>query len=84
MIPYEKPGMRVSRAGSAASPGSFHGRVMRPSPLVSITVGHHPCDARSSPVSSNCCVSSQPTTFGSPLNQRVSLPSSANCRWCVP
>ena len=80
MMPYANPTVRVSRRGSTGSPGSFHGLVIAPSPLVSMTIGHHPWEARSSPVSSNTCVSSHPTTFESPLNQSVSLASSPNWR----
>ena len=81
--------MRVSSAGScsATAPpraGSFHGLVTTPSPLVSSTVGHQPCDACSSPVSSYIFVSSQPMTCPPPLKYSVSLSSSANCRWWVP
>ena len=56
MMPYPKPVVRVSSAGSiSTSPrrfGSFHGLVITPSPLVSMTVGHQPCDAISSPLRS--------------------------------
>ena len=52
MMPYANPSSRVSRAASIASPGSFQGLVMAPSPLVSMTVGHHPWAACSSPVRS--------------------------------
>ena len=79
--------MRVSSAGSiSTSPcafGSFHGLVMRPSPFVSITVGHQPWAACSSPVWSYSRVFSQPTASVEPLSQSVSSSSSANCRWCV-
>ena len=65
--------MRVSRTGSiSTSPlkfGSFHGFVIRPSPLVSITVGHQPCDACSSPVSSYSRVFNQPIASVEPLSQ---------------
>src|SRR5437773_11059855 len=37
--------------------------VIFPSPLVSSTAGHHPCDAAASPVLSNAAVSSQPTAL---------------------
>src|SRR3954469_16942699 len=43
----------------------------------------HPCDATSSPVSSNILVSSQPTTGPPPLVHSVLFASSANMRWRV-
>ncbi|PYR39061.1 MAG: hypothetical protein DMF90_01165 [Acidobacteria bacterium] len=70
--------IRVSFAGSTGAPGSFHGRVILPSPFVSRTVGHQPCEARSSPPWSNFFVFNQPMTLVSPLNQSVS--SLPNCR----
>jgi hypothetical protein len=69
-------GTRVSRAGSkvagfAVAPrpvaGSFQGLVILPSPLVSITAGHQPCDACSSLVASYFLVSIHPNASRSPL-----------------
>ena len=62
----------MSSAGSKVASwsrraGSFHGRVILPSPLVSMTVGHQPWEARSSPVSSYIFTSSQPMTSPPPL-----------------
>jgi hypothetical protein len=57
-----------------------------PLPLVSMTIGVQPCEAASSPVSSNFLVSSQPSTplAGPPAESHsVLLASSANTRWCV-
>src|SRR4029079_10816728 len=54
-----------------------------PLPFASSTRAVHPCDASSSPVSSNFFVSSQPTTGPPPLVHSVRCASSANMRWCV-
>ena len=77
--------MRLSFAGSSGWFGSTWSS-RRPLPLVSITIGVQPCEAASSPVSSNFFVSSQPITPdpGPPaLVHSVLLASSANIRWCV-
>ena len=72
--------MRVSLVGSTSPSGSFHGVAINPSPLVSSTVGHQPCDARWSPVSSYIFVFSLPTTSVEPLSHSVPLALSANWR----
>ena len=43
MTPYAKPVSCVSRLGSLGPRPEFQGLVIRPSPLVSMTVGHQPC-----------------------------------------
>ena len=58
--------MRWSFVGSIGWSGSVHS-VIVPSPFVSSTAGHQPCDACSSPVSSNVRVLIHPTTLFIPL-----------------
>ncbi len=68
-------------ARSAGSPGTFHGFVILPSPLVSTTCGHQPCAACSSPVRSYSRVLTQPTIGpSSSLKYTVWLASLSNCR----
>src|SRR5881397_1282504 len=69
--------MRWSFLGSTASFGSVHS-VILPSPFVSSTAGHHPCDAAASWVLSNVAVSTQPMALFWP---KTSESFSSNLLW---
>src|SRR5208282_2287283 len=79
--------MRLSFAGSSGSFGSTYASRL-PLPLVSTTIGVHPCDFAESPVSKNVFIFTQPTTPllapGPPCeNHKVWSSSFAKKRWCV-
>src|SRR5712691_781971 len=83
-IAYMPNGMRVSFAGSAGLPGSFHSAVRLPVPTVSTISGVQPCDLAASCVCQYSLVLIQPTTATSPcvllLSHSVLLASSAKFR----
>ena len=61
-----------------ADSGSVHPVEILPSPLVSTTPGHHPCEAPASCVLSNATVSIQPTALSCP---KTRLSCSSNMLW---